>query len=366
MIKTVEKNPRAFHVKNRGITFVCSAFDITPNNSGVRQLNIHLEKDGDNDFIDQELTDARKVGITDGGHTFAVISNTMDRIDKLKALEGWVEPYVRVRFMTSEAAYVVPEEMVEALNTSTQVKEHTMDEYRNEFQPVKDILAKSGFDINNISFRENDAGTWDIREILQRLGCFLKDKPALGPQLYRSQQKALKMYIDPKGRDEFLALENVMADVAFLPEFIECQFSSKEHMKTRNRFGGLRVVKALSEDFTYPSLNYKTRHRLHLAATLPLAGAFRQLLQTDPKTGKLFWIVDWKEAFKRTADELYRALTSNLASVSAVANLGSDPAYWTTAANVILRIKSEMLAGTHPRSVALAIVHSPPPATTPT
>jgi hypothetical protein len=28
MIKTVEKNPRAFHVKNRGITFVCLAFDI--------------------------------------------------------------------------------------------------------------------------------------------------------------------------------------------------------------------------------------------------------------------------------------------------------------------------------------------------
>jgi hypothetical protein len=39
----------------------------------VRQLNIHLEKDGDSDFIDQELTDARKVGIADGGHTFAVI-----------------------------------------------------------------------------------------------------------------------------------------------------------------------------------------------------------------------------------------------------------------------------------------------------
>ena len=60
--------------------------------------------------------------------------------------------------------------------------------------------------------------------------------------------------------------------------------------------------------------------------------------------------MDWKEAFKRTADELYRALTSNLASVSAVANLGSDPAYWTTAANVILRIKSEMLAGTQRRA----------------
>ncbi|MDQ2774467.1 MAG: hypothetical protein M3Y57_06005, partial [Acidobacteriota bacterium] len=94
---------------------------------------------------------------------------------------------------------------------------------------------------------------------------------------------------------------------------------------------------------TYPSLGYTTHHRLDLAATLPLAGAFRELLQVDPKTGKQFWIVDWKEAFKRTADELYRALTSNLATVSAVASLGSDPAYWTTAANVILRAKSEML-----------------------
>lgn len=343
MIETVEKNPRAFHVKNRGITFICSGFDITPNNSGVRQLNVHLEMNGEAEFVDTEISDARKVGIADGGHTFAVISDTMERLDKLKTGVDWTEPYVRVRFLTSKAAYVIPEEMVEALNTSTQVKEHTMDEYRNEFQPLKDILTASGFDISNISFRENDPGTWDVREIIQRLGCFLKDKPALGPQLYRSRQKALKMYIDPKTREDFLALADVMADVAFLPEYIESQFSSKENMKTRNRFGGLRVVDALEHDYTYPSLGYKTRHRLDLAATLPLAGAFRELLQVNLNTGKQFWIVDWKEAFKRTADELYRALTSNLAAASPVATLGSDPAYWTTAANVILRVKSEML-----------------------
>ena len=54
------------------------------------------------------------------------------------------------------------------------------------------------------------------------------------------------------------------------------------------------------------------------------------------------WAVDWKEAFKRTAEELYRALVSNLAT-STPSSLGSDPAYWTTAASVILRVKSEML-----------------------
>jgi hypothetical protein len=134
-----------------------------------------------------------------------------------------------------------------------------------------------------------------------------------------------------------------MRDVAFLPEYIEAQFSSKENMKNRNRFGGLRVVKALREDHVYPGINLRTRHRLDLAATLPLAGAFRELLQTNPSTGKQVWAVDWKEAFKRTADELYRALTNNLVSASPIASLGSDPAYWTTAANVILRVKSEML-----------------------
>jgi hypothetical protein len=344
MIDTVEKNPRAFHVKNRGITFICEAFELAQTaTNGARQLNVTLSSDSENDYLDQDISDARKVGIGDGGHTFAVVSNTIQRIDDLKATPDWTEPFVRVRFITSKAAFVVAEEMVEALNTSTQVKEHTMDEYRNEFQPLKDILTRSGLDIKHISFKENDSGAWDIRDILQRLGCFLKDKQNLGPQMYRSKQKALKMYIDPKTREDFLALSDVMLDVVFLPEYIEAQFSSKENMKTRNRFGGLRVVKPLKEDHVYPGINLKTRHRLDLAATLPLAGAFRELLQTDPASGKQVWLVDWKEAFKRTADELYRALTNNLATVSPMASLGSDTAYWTTASNVILRVKSEML-----------------------
>lgn len=343
MIESVEKNPRAFHIKNRGITFICEGFELAQTTNGARQLNVTLANDGDDEFLDEEISDARKVGIADGGHTFAVVSNTMQRVDSLKEMEGWVEPFVRVRFITSKAAFVVPEEMVEALNTSTQVKEHTMDEYRNEFQPLKDIFSNSGFDTKHISFKENDAGAWDIRDILQRLGCFLKDKQNLGPQLYKSKQKALKLYIDSKTRADFLSLSDVMLDIAFLPEYIESQFSSKENMKNRNRFGGLRVVKPLPKDHVYPGINLSTRHRLDLAATLPLAGAFRELLQTNPTTGKQYWVVDWKEAFKRTADELYRALTNNLATVSPIANLGSDAAYWSTASNVILRVKSDML-----------------------
>lgn len=109
------------------------------------------------------------------------------------------------------------------------------------------------------------------RDILQRLGRFLKDKQNLGPQMYKSKQKALKLYIDPKTREDFLALSDVMLDVAFLPEYIESQFSNKENIKTRIRFGGLRVVKPIKGGYKYPEIGYITYHRLDLAATLPLA-----------------------------------------------------------------------------------------------
>ena len=35
-------------------------------------------------------------------------------------------------------------------------------------------------------------------------------------------------------------------------------------------------------------------------------------------------------------------MTSNLAVAKSVSTLGSDPNYWTTAANVILRVKAEI------------------------
>ena len=105
-----------------------------------------------------------------------------------------------------------------------------------------------------------------------------------------------------------LALADVMVDVAFLPEYIEAQFSSKENMKNRNRFGGLRVVKPLKDDHTYPGINLKTRLVSTWQLPFPWQEHSEKLLQTDPKTGKQVWAVDWEEALKRTADELYRSL----------------------------------------------------------
>ena len=68
------------------------------------RMPVAVADGGDGDYMDEEITDARKEGIADGGHTFAVISNTMLRMDDLKNNEDWTEPYVRVRFITTSKA----------------------------------------------------------------------------------------------------------------------------------------------------------------------------------------------------------------------------------------------------------------------
>jgi hypothetical protein len=60
-----------------------------------------------------------------------------------------------------------------------QVKEHTMHKYRNEFQPLIRIPSPSLTSISSTSLFGKTAQAWDIRDILQRLGCFLKDKQNL-------------------------------------------------------------------------------------------------------------------------------------------------------------------------------------------
>lgn len=329
MIQTVEDSPRTFHQENRGIVFVCDSF----NTDDGGNVTIHL-----NDTALAADGNRPKFGIADGGHTFAVIANTMEREADLKQIEDWTEPYVRIKFMTPAGVDIG--RVVEALNTSTQVKDYTIDDYRSEFNPLKDALQEQGFDISEISWRENDNGYWDVRELLQRLACFLPNKPNIGPRLYKSRQSALRMYIENK--EQFRPLFPLIRDLAFLPELIEAQFSSRENIKQRMRIGSLRVAKTLATEREFPSLGFSSKYLFDLAATLPIAGAFRELLSLD--SGVATWEVDYQEALAVGAEDFYRALTDTLATTTAnVSAIGYSLAYWAQCSNIALRVKGEML-----------------------
>ena len=338
MVSTVEEDPASFHIKNRGIMYLCERFEY---DNAKRALQVTVPDITAQQIEEMDLDDPR-FGIADGGHTYEVIQHTMNRLNELKEADpAWSEPYVRVHFIASQDPLGNIDEVVEALNTSSQVQQFTLDEYQNRFDELKRAMQAADFDISLIAFRENEEKDWEIREIIQRMACFLKDrwKNTQPSQIYRSKGKALDLFTsDSTG--EFRRLFPVIRDIITLPEFIQAEFSRGDG--PRKRFGGLRAVKPLKKPYTRAGTSYATDHVMDLAASLPIAAAFRELLEL--KDGQYQWKLDPKEVFHRCSEELYRALVSVSRAAKTVNRIGQDNEFWTQTCNIVLRKKDEMLS----------------------
>jgi len=336
MLETVKEAPQSFHLKNRGITYLCERFEF---DNAKRSLTVTIPK-GNLDDLEESGT---KFGIGDGGHTFEVIERTVQALHDYRSDDGWSEPFVRVHFVASEnEEFDEVDQIVEALNTSLQVQQYTLDEYQNKFDELKDALAKADFDISLIAFRENEDKEWHVIEILQRLACFLKDRWKLTQpaSMYRSKMKALELYTNDDTRPEFRKLFGVISDVVTFPEFIQAELSTGQLIQRRS-LGQLKSVKPLKKPFARPGTPYQTEHKMDLAQLLPMAAAFRELLVI--KGDRYQWKVDPKEVFRRCAAELYQVLVSRSGKARIPSHLGSDMEYWGACVPIVMRTKDAML-----------------------
>ncbi|PYT20005.1 MAG: hypothetical protein DMG57_43610 [Acidobacteria bacterium] len=125
-----------------------------------------------------------------------------------------------------------------------------------------------------------------------------------------------------------------------MPEFIQSEFSRGESVRGR-KFGKVRAVKLkpLKTTWTRPGTAYQTDHEMDLAASLPIAAAFRELLEL--KGDRYYWRADYKKVFALANEELYEALLNKVRTAKAVNALGADTEYWTQASNIVLRAKDE-------------------------
>jgi hypothetical protein len=328
MVETVEESPETFHIKNRGITYFCERFQL---DQAKKRITVTLP---DTDDDDEE--DDRKYGIADGGHTFAIIKATVARMHELGGRDGWREPFVRVHFVVRGPSFgATDEEIVYALNTSAQVQEHTMAEFTGQYEELKQALESGGFDTSLIAFRENELRDWKIQEIIQRLACFLERWQTTQPaSMYKSKGKALALYRNEESRVQFQRLYDVIVDVITLPEFIQSQFSTAGLVQLRS-FSKLRVVTTLNRPWTRPGTPWETNHRMDLAASLPIAAAFRELLVLDGE--RYAWRVDPKEVFRNCAEKLYEVLNRNCGKIRTSSQLGSNMDYWSSLVPIVMR-----------------------------
>jgi hypothetical protein len=337
MMITVDESPETFHLKNRGITYLCTKFEYD-NARKVVAVTVPDVPD------DAEEDDLPKFGIADGGHTFDVIVRTIGKLrEEYESKDGWTEPFVRIRFVSGDTERLVQiEEVVEALNTSLQVQAYTLDEYQNQFEELKTALNKSGFDTKLIAFRENEDREWHVLEIIQRLACFLKERWQINSpvQMYKSKGRALELYIDLKTREEFRALFDVIREVVTLPEFIQSELSRGNVVQLRS-LGKLKPVKPVKRPETRPGTSYETDHKIDLAALLPMAAAFRELLVL--KGDRYHWKIDPRIVFRASAKDLYQILVSRSAKARTASALGADTEYWGACVPIVLRAKDRLL-----------------------
>ena len=340
MLETAETTPQTFHVKNRGIIYFCERFEY---DNAKKLLSVTIPSVGyDNEF---------KYGIADGAQTFSIIHEISRRIHELESRGDWSVPSVRVHFVAgTHNLPATDDEIIEALNTSSQAQQFLLDDLREPFEELKDALQKAGFDVSQVAFRENEDKEWHIFEIIRRMACFLPERWQLAQpvSVFRSKAQALDLFANEKSRVEFRRLYDVIRDIVTLPEFIEGELVAVDQVKSK-QLAGLRLVKTINlppppqrhRAVYQPEPTAQVRQKLHISAALPMAAAFRELLIL--RGDRYAWRVDPRIVFRNCAESLYRLLLSRVALVRTPSLLGSDAAYWYACIPIVMRAKDALL-----------------------
>ena len=300
------ENNKSFHLWNRGI--LLSAEKISFDNRS-NLATIYLE-------------DPDVHGNIDGGHTLKAIIETHKKAAKKGA--SLPEQFVEFEVITGLS---MPEDLAEARNNSVAVDMKSMEELKNTFDILKDILRDhiigSSHYIERIEFKQNElrgkANTIDIREIISILNMFNqtlynnKNTNMQSPiQSFSGKEVSLKRFIwmdlpdDSPAEEVITYREDILRNMApVIPgifelwDYIECNFTSAT--KTIGRrygsksYSNYETNKKLYDEGKENRLPHSLFSDIPLLYTVPrgilypLVGSFRALIDIAPD-GKYRWI----------------------------------------------------------------------------
>jgi AIPR protein len=275
----LKEKPDTFLFMNRGI--VLSAEKVSFENSkGQSQLTL-------------TLSDKRNHGLLDGGHTYNIIR------EEIANLEG--PRYVRVEILEGFSSEEITD-VVDARNTSNQVRDESLMNLAGEFEKLKKALAGQPY-ADQIAYKEFEVDAAgnpkpiDVRDVIAILTAF--DKTGYSDSVhpintYRSKAVCLQHFKERK--KEYEKIYPLAAEILELYDEIHAQLPElynkvrgKTGSVTGGKFGRLTGVtvykgkKSGSLTFT----NKPTRYGVPAGFVYPILGAFRAIL--EEKGGRYVW-----------------------------------------------------------------------------
>ncbi|MFA5025759.1 MAG: AIPR family protein [Candidatus Shapirobacteria bacterium] len=322
---TLIDDPEWFLFKNRGLTLLASSVDF----------------DNKNNIVSLEMSEKAIHGLLDGGHTFKVIQEYLADLSE-EEKEG-INAFIKVEILEGINDLESAVKIVEARNTSIQVKQQSLDELNKLYEPIKEILAGK-FYSDNISYKEyelnddNSNKTIDIKEILSYFVCF--DNTNFDDKKHPTIAYSSKAAVVNHYREH---LDELKKYIPLLPEILDLRDSiymelpeAYNHLK--GKFGGLTgVVKIDGKPRYLPEVlkftGEKSGYRIPAGFIYPILASFRNLVDCSAEKCK------WKENPYRFFEELKYELASRIGEQAKQINnpnrMGKDISTWRSCYDLV-------------------------------
>ena len=275
--KSVQTNLELFVFMNRGIVVAVDSVSFDNRSSKItltmRDPNLH--------------------GLLDGGHTYNILCEEREALDepqfvKLEILEGFNQDELP--------------DLVDARNTSNQVRDQSLMELQGEFEKLKRALSACAY-ADRIAYKEHevlDDGSTkpiDVREVIAILTCFDRQNftERVHPiNAYRSKAACLQHFKEHK--KDYERIYPLAPDILELYDEIQLQLPEL-YNRARGRNGEVAGGKfgKLTGVTTYKGTrkghllftDRDTKYGVPAGFVYPVLGAFRALL--DEKDGRYVW-----------------------------------------------------------------------------
>lgn len=315
---SIHDNPDLFLFMNRGIVLSVAS----------------IQLDNKNSVLTVTLTDPNIHGLLDGGHSYNII---------VEETVNLTEPqYIKVELLEGFDLEAITQ-IVDARNTSNQVRDESLMNLAGEFDKLKKALEGAAY-LPQIAFKEfeldnNDKPKpIDVREIVAIMTAFDKDhftETNHPVNTYRSKASCLKHFKD--NPESYRKIYPLVKEILELYDYIQLKLPML-YNKARGqagdvsggKFGKLTGVTYYGENKQYLYfLQKNSPYAVPLGFVYPILGAFRALL--EEKKGRYVW-GKGLDPFKLLVDDLGITLANTIGNFALEhqnpSKTGKSPSVW--------------------------------------
>ncbi len=308
-----------FLFMNRGLVIAAEKVDFKDTPSAEKRIDIIMR-------------DPQIHGLLDGGHTYRVVRESAREMPAEAAPR-----YVRIEIMTGFERDTISD-VVEARNTSNQVRDESLANLRQEFEPLKEVLRGQPY-FDSIAWSEyeelqsGDPKPIDVRDIISYLitfdtGAFnsttqpliaYKDKRACLHHFQKNQPRLRKLY-------------PLLPDILRVWDEIHENWSTwygegrEEEAGIRGRFGKLTAVVAAPEMLYFK--NKKVPYRIPEAYKYPILSATRAVIKNRGRGVR--WSTNPTELLQQVGPQLTTVVGNIVRATNNPNKVGKDVGTWSS------------------------------------